>query len=259
MTLSHPELSLAAVCKNGLEAIEYLQSNQVDLLLLDIQMPGINGFEVLNSVDLPRSTVVIFVTAYDQFALKAFEYHAIDYLLKPFTDHRFNVAITNAKKLHGALSESDSRQNLQAVLQSFKAQGTDENGSLVSEPIPQQRLVIKSDGKIVFLDYEKINWIEGYDYYIKVHLQGKVFLVRERLKDISERLPSNFLRIHKSSIVNLLMISELEKLSHQEYSVKLKDGTDLKVSRSYREEFDNALQLDGVANGPKRLTGSSKT
>jgi two-component system LytT family response regulator len=209
---------------------------------MDIQMPEINGFDVLSNIRLEPLPLVIFVTAYDQYALKAFEIHAIDYLLKPFTDERFYQALRFAKDQLSNTSDVGINGKLSSLLGKYISDQNADSDRLINEGMGSQRMVIKSSGKIIFLKLEDIHWVEAFDYYIKIHIDEKFYLVRESMKHMELRLPSDrFIRIHKSSIVNLEKIQEMEHLNNSEYLIKLQNGTQLKVSRSYRKNLDFIL------------------
>lgn len=235
-----PEVELVAMCKHGLEAINAIYEHQPHLVFLDIQMPEINGFEVLNSIRPEAMPAVIFVTAYDQYAIRAFEVHAIDYLLKPFTDERFYRALTFAKQ---HIHQKNLNPKLNALLQQYQKENTQAQGDyLIQERASNRpssnRLVIKSSGKIYFIQLEDIRWIEAYDYYIKIHIEGRFYLVRESMKRMVQKLPENqFARIHKSSIVNLNQIVELEPYFNGEYIVHLQSGEKLKLSRNFKKNL----------------------
>ncbi|MCB0838400.1 MAG: response regulator transcription factor [Bacteroidetes bacterium] len=235
---------LSGVCKNGLEAIQKINSLRPDLIFLDIQMPEINGFDVLNSIDPHALPSVIFITAYDQYALKAFELHAVDYLLKPFTDQRFYSALGHANQQIRSRSIGDINVQLASLLDGYKKDySTEKESSLIKEPASiknplQNRLIIKSSGKIYFIQLHEIIWIEAYDYYVKIHVKDRFYLLRESMKNMEVRLPSDqFVRIHKSSIINVSYIQELEPYYNGEFFVKLSQGEKLKLSRSYRENL----------------------
>ncbi|MEQ9426286.1 MAG: LytTR family DNA-binding domain-containing protein [Cyclobacteriaceae bacterium] len=234
------EVEVIGTCKNGLEAIESLSNEKIDLLFLDIQMPGINGFEVLNTIQADKRPPTIFVTAYDQFALKAFEYHAIDYLLKPYSESRFIDALNNAKS-HMLKSPETFEGKIEKLLISYLQDADQDKNELVNVTSKTKRLVIKSSGKIILLNFDDIRWIEGCDYFIKVHAVNAVHLVNETLKGILGKLPEQFLRIHKSSIINGNRIKLLEHLSNNEYQVELDAGDKLKVSRTYKKAMDEYL------------------
>lgn len=235
---SCPGIEVVTTCSNGLEAIDYLTKQPCDLLLLDIQMPAINGFEVLNSLEKPPFT--IFITAYDEYALKAFEVHALDYLLKPFSNERFYGAIERAKQLIQT-AVPDPIARLSALLKEVAT--THPNALIHSSEIRAQRLAIRDSGKIIILDVNDIHWIEAYDYYIRIHLGQKTYVIRESLKQILERLPAeHFLRVHKSAIVNVREVVELEHLQNAEYMIKLRSGVTVKVSRTYKKTMEGYLK-----------------
>jgi two-component system LytT family response regulator len=226
-----PEVEIAAVCANGLEAISAINELASDLLFLDVQMPQVDGFEVLRSLSADVHPAVIFTTAYEEYTLKAFEVHAIDYLLKPFTDERFYQALAYAKQLIRAQQPAD----LQPLLSTQRP--TDPDHDTLLPPSEIGKLLVKSDGRIHFVPYEAIIWVEAYDYYVKVHVRNRYFLLRDSLKHLEQRLPSEqFARIHKSSIVNRRYVEALLPQEHgSEYVVVLSNGITLRSSRSYRE------------------------
>ncbi len=228
------EVKIVAVCANGLEAIQAINELAPDLLFLDVQMPQVNGFEVLNSLAPERCPSVIFTTAYDAYALQAFEVHAIDYLLKPFTDERFFRSLNHAKQLIRAQQSSA----LPSLLQEHQTKTADESTLIQEEnPATKDKLVVKADGRVHFVAYADIIWVEAYDYYVKVHVGDRYFLLRDSLKHLEQRLPSEqFVRIHKSSIVNRRYVEALLPQEHgSEFAVVLRNGPTLRSSRSYRE------------------------
>jgi two-component system LytT family response regulator len=241
-------VDLVAVCKNGWEALEQIQVQHPDLVFLDIQMPELTGFDVLGRLDKSRLPMIIFVTAFDQYALKAFEIHALDYLLKPFTDMRFFEALNHAKEQSQSTHWNTLQNKLETLLQDYALQ--QKGGELLSESVEnsgevsifQERLVVKSSGKIYLVPLTEVLWLEAYDYYVKIHLSEKYYLVRESLKNLEQKLPATiFLRLHKSSMVNINYITELEPYYNGEYIVKLSNGTKLKMSRTYRKNFAGLL------------------
>ncbi|MCE7991026.1 MAG: response regulator transcription factor [Roseivirga sp.] len=233
------EVELVKSCKDGMEAIEYLQQGPCDLLFLDIQMPAISGFEVLKSIKSPPAT--IFITAFDEFAVQAFEHHALDYLLKPFTNTRFFESVDRAKSM--IRSQKIQNATLHQLLEYL--QQHDQPTELVStNTTDKSRLVIRSSGKIILLNTADIRWIEAYDYYIRIHCHDKTYVIRESLKGIQEKLPIEiFIRVHKSAIVNTSNIKSLEHLQNSEYMINLNDGTQVKVSRSYKADVDRFLGI----------------
>ena len=228
-----PDTEVVGVCANGLEAIQAIQAHAPALLFLDIQMPQVNGFEVLSSLAPEQRPAVIFTTAYDEYTLKAFEVHALDYLLKPFTDDRFYRALHYAKER----IQDQQLPSLQTLLTGQQPTTADQNTLIQEQPAVLDKLVIKSDGRIHFIPYPDIIWIEAYDYYIKIHVKDRYFLLRDTLKRMEQTLPTQqFVRIHKSSIVNVRRVASLVPQERgSEYEVILTNGIVLKSSRSYRE------------------------
>jgi two-component system, LytTR family, response regulator len=234
-----PEIEVVGECADGASALEAIGRDDPDLLFLDVQMPEMDGFTLLQRLapgDLP---VVVFVTAYDQYALRAFDVHAVDYLLKPFDDERFHQALARAKQQVrqgrlGALSEQ-----LLALL-----------GSVGRGPPPPRtggegylkRLVIKSGGRVTILPVRDVDWLEAEGDYVKIHVGRAWHLLRETMKHLEAHFdPARFVRIHRSTIVNVERIKELQPYFRGEYVVILHDGTNLKLSRGYRARLETAL------------------
>lgn len=240
-----PLIDVVGICQNGLEAIEQMNNNTIHLAFLDIQMPGIDGFEVINSIKEDKRPIVIFVTAFDNYALKAFDYHALDYLLKPFTDKRFHESLEIAKKniLNNSLKETRSKLNTLINTLNENLNSNLESDIINSQDFIDKRLVIKtSSKKIIFIDLDDIEWIEAFDYYVKIHTLNETFLVRNSMKRLEFRLPNpQFLRIHKSTIVNINFIKHLVSIGNSEYELTLKKGDILKVSRSYIKNLNKII------------------
>lgn len=242
------EIDLVAICENGMVAIEAIERFRPEILFLDIQMPEINGFEVLNSLPADIMPAVIFTTAYDQYALKAFEIHAIDYLLKPFTDDRFYQALERAKDHIDSAALQDLQDNLSRLLKNYvKSQAANPQASLIqgttadNSPLTD-RLVIKSSGKVYFLTFDEILSIEAQDYFVKIITPSAHYMVRERLKNIATRLPENvFLRVHRSTIVNIRAIRSWEPFFNGDFYLTLTNGKQIKGSRNYRKPLDALL------------------
>jgi two-component system, LytTR family, response regulator len=231
MLKDDPEVEIVGECVNGREAVEAIQEHNPDLIFLDVQMPEIGGFDVLEALKSAVLPHVIFVTAYDQYAVRAFEVHALDYLLKPFDRERFELAWRRAKSHILATRNGEMDQRILAILEELKA------GSKYLE-----RLVIKSGGRVFFLDTDDIDWIEAEGNYVSVHTGKKSHLLRETISSLDAQLdPKKFLRIHRSSIVKIDRIKELQPWFHGEYRVILQDGTQLTLSRNYRENLQEAL------------------
>ena len=234
-------IDLVGECNNGIEAVDLIQTTRPDLVLLDIQMPGINGFGVLQRLDVDPMPVIIFVTAYDHYSLQAFEVHAVDYLLKPFTNRRFHEAIDQAKqKIRSRRDLSRLTERMNALLARFE---NDTHGPATAPPDYLHRIAVKEGDRITFLHVENVDWIEAADNYICLHVGGRRFLLRSKLGDIDKQLdPDHFLRIHRSRIVNIDRIREMVPLSSGDCIIVLKDGTELTSSRTYREHRRRLLQ-----------------
>jgi len=221
------DVDVIAECANGREAIEALEESPPDLLFLDIQMPEINGFDVLQEIGVGHVPVVIFVTAYDQFAVRAFEAHALDYLLKPFDDERFEATLQRARERIRQQQGGDLDRRLRALLQ--EARG--DRGYL-------QRLVVPTGQRSVFVRTEQIDWIEAERNYVRLHVGGRAYLLRENLSRIESALdPTMFCRIHRSTVVNIDRIQAVETVVRGEYLVVLHDGTKLTSGRGYRRNL----------------------
>lgn len=222
-----PDIEVIGVCKNGREAVTVILRDLPDLVFLDIQMPGLDGFGVIETVGVKQMPHVIFVTAYDEHALRAFEVSALDYLLKPIDGGRFFEALKRARsRIRGENLEAVSEQlhRMMAVLR--------------VERKHLERLSIKSAGCITFLSVDEIDWIEAADNYVHVHAGRESHLLHATMNSLESRLdPNKFLRVHRSAIVNVRRIKELHPMFHGEYRVILKDGAQLTSGRSYRENL----------------------
>ena len=229
MLKDEPDVEIIGECANGREAISMIKSEKPDLIFLDVQMPEKDGFAVLQSI--PELPEIIFTTAYEQYAVRAFELHALDYLLKPFDQVRFRDAIRHAKARLRSTRDKDVRRQINALLQSVE-----------KKPQYLDRLVIKSGGRISFLSTDQINWIEADDKYVLLHTGRINPMVRQTLNAMEAQLdPKKFKRIHRSAIVNVARIKELQPMFNGEHSVLLEDGTKLTLSRSYKDKLFDLL------------------
>lgn len=225
-------VQIVGECKNGAEAIEAIASKDPDLVFLDIQMPEKNGFEVIKALGPKSLPTIIFVTAYDQYALQAFDVHALDYLLKPFNRERIKRAVSRAREHieHKRLGNLDERLN--SLL-----------ADLRSERKYLDRLVVKSVGRVFFLKTDEIDWIEAAGNYVKLHVGREAHMIRETMNGIESKLdPDKFLRIHRSTVVNIDRIKELHPMFSGDYAVILRNGTELALSRNYRERFTELFE-----------------
>lgn len=238
-----PDIEIIGECANGYETIQSINEQAPDLAFFDIQMPGINGFEILEAINVDRMPVIVFVTAFDQYAVSAFEAEALDYLLKPFTDKRFAKALARAKSQVKQREVNDLSQKLVALLGETSSTNTPPAGTR-REGEYLTRLLIKSAGRVFFLKVDEIDWIKADNYYVQLHVGRKAHLLRETMNDLEQRLdPDKFLRIHRSTIVNLDRIQEMQPHHNGDYLVILDNGTQLKLSRSRREYIEERLKL----------------
>ncbi|HSE43469.1 MAG TPA: LytTR family DNA-binding domain-containing protein [Acidobacteriota bacterium] len=226
-----PSIEIVKICNNGEQATDAIRKLSPDLVFLDIQMPRMDGFEVLKSLQGENMPHVIFVTAYDRYAIQAFEVHALDYLLKPFDTERFEEAITRAKAQIQQDRNRTLNKGLYALLEEMK-----------TPPRYLERLVIKASGRVFFLKTEEIDWIEAQGKYVSIHAGKDEHLVREGMNTLENELdPKKFVRIHKSTIVNVDRIQQLQTWFHGDYRVILHNGTTLTLSRRYRQRLDELL------------------
>lgn len=236
------EIEVKAVCKNGLEAIEAIEAHHPDIVLLDIQMPEISGFDVLRSIPSPWPQI-IFITAYDQYAIQAFSYHALDYLLKPFSDERFYQSLTRAKEMARQRQTTDlSVKMLELLRQNNEGEATLVGNSKTSTVL--QKLVVKDSGKVILIPWEEIVFIKADDYVVRIQYSGKVMVVRESLKRLETILPpDHFMRTHKSYIVNLTKILEIENDLGGGFLLKLMDKSEIPVSKHYKDALSQKIGL----------------
>ena len=228
------DVDVIAQCANGDEAIRVIVDTNPDLLFLDVQMPEIDGFDVLQAIGVGTVPAVIFVTAYDQFALRAFEANALDYLLKPYDDERFHAALQRARARIRPQQKDDVDRRLLALLKDARG----DRGYL-------QRLVVPSGQRSVFIRVEQIDWIEAERNYVRLHVGGQSYLLRENVSRIATALdPAMFCQIHRSTVVNIDRIQEVESLSNAEYLVVLRDGTKLSSGRKYRGNLHAIMGKD---------------
>jgi len=235
---AEPQLTVVSECQDGRQTVLAINSFHPDLLLLDIQMPDFDGFQVLHEIPAREMPVVIFTSAYDQYAIRAFEAHALDYLLKPFDQERLHQAIERAR---AELQKSDKREITHRLLELL----SEMRSGVVSAatPLPQNRLVIKAKGRVIFLNLDEIDWIEAAANYVRLSVGKESYLLRETISRTSERLnPNEFIRIHRSVIVNVRKIKELIPVNSGEYIVVLKSGKELSCSRGYRALLQRVIE-----------------
>jgi two-component system LytT family response regulator len=230
------ELEVIAECSSGAEAVAAIRRLEPDLVFLDVQMPEVDGFGVLREVGLDRLPLIIFVTAYEAHALRAFDAHAVDFLLKPFEDERFHQAVGRAKHAIRTRKVGELTARLLALLQADSSPGGGATGGPAAEYV--SRLAVRTGGRVTFVNTADIDWIEAADYNVRLHVGGRHFLLRQPLRDLERRLdPRHFARVHRSAIVNLNRVRELEPYFHGEYIIRLDNGTKLKLSRTRRDQL----------------------
>jgi two-component system, LytTR family, response regulator len=228
----HPEFQVVGECADGEQAVAAISALKPDLIFLDVQIPGRNGFEVLDCVTEKLPPAVIFVTAFDKYAVRAFEVRALDYLLKPFNKARFAEALNRFHERRTRLNGLDRKQELRAALQEIQRESRD-----------NERILVKSGSRIIFLRKGLIEWVEAQGDYVKLHIGKESYLLRETMTATSQRLdPNRFVRIHRSRIVNLDYVREIRPLWGGDYSVLMRDGTELTMSRTYRASLQAALR-----------------
>ncbi len=223
---NHPDIVVIAEASDGASAVEVIEALKPELVFLDVQMPELDGFGVVESLSVQPLPRIIFVTAHEKFALKAFDVHAVDYLLKPFDRSRFETALQRALDSIQKAMPNPAVEAVEAVVRMR----------------PLDRLAIKADGKVRLLRFEEIEWIEAADNYVTLHLGTDKILHRETLNRMETRVPaSRFMRISRSCIINVEKIKELQPLFHGEYVVILRGGARVTLSRSYRDKLNELL------------------
>ena len=227
MLSEHPDIEVVAECSDGPEAVRTIERERPDLVFLDVQMPGMNGFEVLETLDGEPLPAVVFVTAHDDYALRAFDIHALDFLLKPFDNGRFEKALERARVQVSQTRGTAVDSRILSLLEDLK-----------SDRKYPERLIVKAGGRVFFLRTEEIDWVEAAGNYVRLHARNEAHLLRESMKNMEAKLdPKLFVRIHRSAIVNVDRIKELEPWFHGEYIVIMRDGTRLTSSRVFSDRL----------------------
>jgi two-component system LytT family response regulator len=224
-----PQVEVIGEAGDGRTAVDLIDKLKPDLVFLDVQMPELTGFEVLEALE--EKPNVIFCTAHDKFALKAFDVHAVDYLLKPFDRERFQTALNRAISKIQTQKPGEAKAELNAVLEQIKPAGK-----------AVERLLVKTQGRVLLVKVGDIDWVEAADNYVTLHVAKDAHMMRETMNSLEGRLPGDkFMRISRSTIVNVERIQELQPMFHGEYIVVLKTGAKLTLSRSYRDKLDRLM------------------
>jgi len=244
-----PDIEVIAQCANGREAVDAVACHAPDLMFLDIAMPGIDGFEVLRRIPQTSMPMIVFVTAFDRFAIEAFEAHALDYLLKPLVDERLARAIAHVRERFSQRRSIRRREQLVAMLARVTGEGRLDADELLArgvDGLPRrwpEVLPIRLGRETVRLPVSAIDWIDAAGDYMCVHAEGRTHVVRATMKQFEERLdPGSFLRVHRSTIVNVRRVRRLKPHTNGEYFLTLEGGHELKLSRSYRDRLEQILK-----------------
>ena len=226
---AEPGVEVAATAASGPEAVDCIRNASPDLVFLDLQMPGMDGFKVIETIGVERMPATVFVTAYDEYAVRAFEVQALDYLLKPFGRQRFQSALERARRHLAVERQGDMAERFAELLRSGREPGG-------------ERLLIKSGGRVSFVEVEAIDWVEAEGNYVRIHAGGQVHLMRETMNNLIDKIGAHrFFRIHRSRIVNIKRVKELLIAGGGDYQVVLRDGTRLGLSRLYRDALQEQL------------------
>jgi two-component system LytT family response regulator len=221
-----PDLRVVGECADGAEAVERIPALAPDVVFLDVQMPELSGFDVIDAIGVDRMPPVVFVTAFDQYALQAFEVHALDYLLKPYAEARLKAVIAHVRKTLGRSMAS-------------------RYSGLLGEPAvasSRERIVLRSGGRILFISRDDIEWVDAQGNYAIVHASGQAYRVRDRISELEARLGPAFARIHRSTVVNVDHVRELQVAGGGEYDVVMKSGLRLRVTRLHRPALEQRLR-----------------
>ena len=225
---------IVAECNDGVEAAAALARHDIDLLFLDVQMPGLDGFQILESADASPLPIIVFVTAFDDYALRAFDVSALDYLLKPFDRDRFERTLARVEERLTTRRAPGIPEELRELLRSLSATAT---------PSHVSRFPVRTNGEIYFVRVEDVDWINAEGNYVALHTAGRTHLVRDTIKSLETRLdPAKFMRVHRSAIINVDRLRKLQPYFHGEYVITLQDGATLTSSRSYSERLRALLE-----------------
>jgi two-component system LytT family response regulator len=226
--------TIVAECNDGVEAAAALARHDIDLLFLDVQMPGRDGFQILEAVDAAPLPMIVFVTAFNDYALRAFDVSALDYLLKPFDKDRFEKTLTRVEERLATRQASGISDEIRELIRGL---------STTSAPGHVSRFPVRANGEIYFVRVEDVDWIDAEGNYVALHAAGRRHLIRDTIKSLETRLdPAKFVRVHRSAIINVDRLRKLQPYFHGEYVITLQDGTTLTSSRTYSEKLRALLE-----------------
>ena len=238
------EVTVVGEAADGAEAVRQIEAQAPDLVFLDVQMPEMSGLEVVRAVGVDAMPVTIFVTAYDEYAVDAFDAHALDYLLKPIDEDRFDEALDRARTRLEEVDADALERRLEGLLRRYEDEGADEDAATGPEPL--ERFTVRARDRIYFVDPDDVQWIESEGDYVALHDGEDTHLVRKTMKELEARLPADrFLRVHRSYIVNVDYVEELRPLDHGTYRLHMAAGTPLKTSRGYSENVEALISSGG--------------
>jgi two-component system LytT family response regulator len=252
----HADVEVVGEAGDGASAVDAVRALAPDLVFLDVQMPGLTGVEVIEALPAERMPAIVFVTAYDQYAIRAFEANALDYLLKPFDEDRFAAAVDRARRRIAERRDGEMGRRLAALLAEYGRGADGSPAAQTASPAPPSassataedaqryvdRLVLKDAASVTFVPVAELDWVEADGDYMRLHTGPKSRLMRSTMAELERRLdPSRFVRIHRSTIVNVARIREMRPTFHGEYTVVLHDGVRLKLSRGYRDRLQSLL------------------
>jgi two-component system LytT family response regulator len=225
---AEPGVTVIGECGDGESALALIARERPDLVFLDIQMPERDGFEVVKALPPADLPAILFVTAHDQYALRAFDVHAVDYLLKPFTTDRFRTALARARERIARRAEDPGLASLAVTLR--------------TQPAWLTRVAVRTGGRTVFIDLSTVEWMDAADNYVRLHVKQREYLVRETLASLEAQIdPGRFVRVHRSAIVQIDRVAEIRAQSHGDAELRLEEGTRVPVSRTWRERLQRAL------------------
>jgi len=225
---------IVAECNDGVQAAEALARHNIDLLFLDVQMPGLDGFQILEAVDAAPLPMIVFVTAFNDYALRAFDVSALDYLLKPFDKDRFEKTLARVEERLATRQASGISEEIRELIRGL---------STAAAPGHVSRFPVRANGEIYFVRVEDVDWIDAEGNYVALHAAGRRHLVRDTIKSLEHRLdPAKFVRVHRSAIINVDRLRKLQPYFHGEYVITLQDGTTLTSSRTYSEKLRALLE-----------------